>query len=540
MHKAAGKPILAGIAIGRLRVRRGADSRTSAPSGLSPERELERFEAARSLAKEQLERLRQEMCEQVGTSDADIFQVHQLMLDDEDYLAAVRYIIETQSATAEYAVWATGENFASAFSAIEDSDMQSREADVRDVSNRVADILTGRKAERPFPDDSFILAVDDLTPSQAVQLDRGKLLGFVTRRGSANSHTAILARALNIPALTAVDFDENWDGHLAILDGCNSCVYVDPEPELLSDMEEKLQENLRERSRLQSMKHKSDVTLDGTSIALQANIASDRDVGLALQNGAHGIGLLRSEFIFLEAEQCPTEEQQFRIYRRVVETMAGKSVTIRTLDIGADKEAAYFHLPPEPNPALGRRAIRFCLQRRDVFRQQLRAILRASAFGPVSVMFPMIVSLEEVRAARAILDSCRVELIREGCAVGSVEVGIMVETPAAVVMAGELAREVDFFSIGTNDLVQYTLAVDRQNGDLADLYNPGHPAILRMIRYVVDAAHRNGCKVGICGSMGGDPALTETFLRMGLDKLSVPPAAILPLRSLIRSLDLST
>ena len=372
-----------------------------------------------------------------------------------------------------------------------------------------------------------------------MQLDKSKLLGFVTRHGSTNSHTAILARTMNIPALIGVDFDDSWDGKLAIIDGYNHCVYVDPASELLNTMEEKRQADLKQESLLQGLKKKPNVTLDGREIKVYANIGNAADVGLVLQNDAQGIGLFRSEFIYLDSEDYPSEEKQFEIYKRVVETMAGKKVIIRTLDIGADKQADYFQLDKEENPALGYRAIRICLTRKEIFKQQLRAILRASAFGTVSVMFPMIISVREVRDAKDTLEECRAELREQGVAMGEVETGIMIETPAAVMIADELAEEVQFFSIGTNDLTQYTLAIDRQNPKLDNFYNAFHPAVLRMIRMTVEAGHRHDCWVGICGELGADQTLTETFLRMGLDELSVSPPSVLPLRKCIRSLDLS-
>ncbi len=380
---------------------------------------------------------------------------------------------------------------------------------------------------------------DDLTPSETVQLDKSKLLGFITRYGSSNSHTAILARTMNIPALIGVDFDESWDGQLAVLDGYNHCVYIDPAQELLSAMTEKRQSDLKQEALLQSLKKKANVTLDGREIKVYANIGSGGDVGLVLQNDAQGIGLFRSEFLYLDSQDFPSEDYQFAVYKRVAETMAGKRVIIRTLDIGADKQAAYFGLDREENPALGYRAIRICLTRKDIFKTQLRAILRASAFGAISVMFPMVISLREVRDAKEILEECKNELRAQGTAIGDLEIGIMIETPAAVMIADELAEEVDFFSLGTNDLTQYTLAIDRQNPRLDTFYDAHHPAVLRMIQHTVEAGHRHGCWVGLCGELGADQTLTETFLRMGLDELSVSPSAILPLRKKIRSLDLS-
>ena len=536
---AAGKSIWDGIAIGRLRWFQKREVQAQSISGLTPEEELERFEQARARAQAQLRVLHESAVGEVGEDNAAIFEIHQMMLEDEDYVDAVKGILDSQGATAEYAVTATGENFAAAFAAMEDPYMQARSADVKDISRRVVNILAGTDAGAVQGDEPAILVADDLTPSETVQLDKSKLLGFITRGGSTNSHTAILARTMGIPALVGVDFDESWDGQLAILDGYNHCVYVDPAPELLSAMEAKRRADLEQEALLQGLKKKPNVTLDGTEIQVYANIGGVGDVGLVLQNDAQGIGLFRSEFLYLDGDDYPTEEEQFAVYKRVVETMVGKKVIIRTLDIGADKQADYFGLDHEENPALGYRAIRICLTRRDVFKTQLRAILRASAFGTVSIMFPMIISVREVRDAKEILEECRAELKAQGVPMGEVEIGVMIETPASVMIADELAQEVQFFSLGTNDLTQYTLAIDRQNPKLDAFYNPHHPAILRMIRHTIEAGHRHGCWVGICGELGADPALTETFLRMGIDELSVSPAAILPLRKRIRELDLS-
>ncbi len=539
MQVATGKSILNGIAIGPLRIYKKAEVQTSQTSSLTPEEEWKRFEAAKEKAQEQLGGLYDKALDEVGEDNAAIFEIHQMMLDDDDYLEAIQGIIDTQGATAEYATETTGENFSAAFAAMDDEYMRARATDVKDISRRVVNILTGAGDAAMQDDQPAILVADDLTPSETVQLDKSKLLGFITRYGSSNSHTAILARTMNIPALIGVDFDDSWDGQTAILDGYNHCVYIDPAAELLETMEAKRKEDLKQAALLQSLKKKPNVTLDGKEIKVYANIGNAGDVGLVLQNDAQGIGLFRSEFIYLESEDFPTEDAQFAIYKRVVETMAGKKVIIRTLDIGADKQAGYFNLDKEENPALGYRAIRICLTRKDIFKTQLRAILRASAYGTVSIMFPMVISVREVRDAKEILEECKAELRERGVAMGEVEVGIMVETPAAVMMADELAEEVDFFSLGTNDLSQYTLAIDRQNPKLDNFYDPHHPAILRMIKHTVQAGHRHGCWVGICGELGADQKLTKTFLKMGLDELSVSPSAILPLRKLIRGLDLS-
>ena len=538
MKVATGKSILNGIAIGTIRCLRRQAVQAAVSSTLTPEEERKRFEQARRQAQAQLKALYDNAVSEVGEENAAIFDIHSMMLDDEDYLDAVRCIIDTQGATAEHAVHTTGENFAAAFAAMDDTYMQARAVDVRDISRRVVHILAGVQEEQQW-DQPFILMADDLTPSQTVQLDKSLLLGFVTRHGSSNSHTAILARTMGIPALIGVEIDESWDGQPAVLDGYNHCLYIDPTDDLLTSMEAKRRADAEQASLLQGLKKKPNITLDGHEIKVYANIGNASDVGLVLQNDAQGIGLFRSEFIYLDRKDYPSEEVQFAIYKRVVETMAGRKVIIRTLDIGADKQADYFGLEKEENPAMGFRAIRVCLTRRDMFKAQLRAILRAAAYGTVSIMFPMIISVREVRDAKELLEDCRRELLEQGLPVGKVEIGIMVETPAAVMLANELAQEVQFFSLGTNDLTQYTLAIDRQNPRLEPFYDPHHPAVLRMIQATVDAGHRHGCWVGICGELGADLSMTETFLRMGVDELSVSPAAVLPLRKRIRSLDLS-
>lgn len=537
MKVATGKSILNGIAIGKIHFYHKRPVEAPSASTRTPAEELERFDQARAAAQEQLRALYESARSEVGEDNAAIFDIHAMMLEDEDFLDAVRGIIETQGVTAEYAVLTAGENFAQIFAAMEDAYMQARAADMKDIAGRVAAILTGEETAVALGE-PYILMAEDLTPSETMQMDKSKLLGFITRHGSANSHTAILARTMTIPALIGVEIDENWEGHLAVLDGYNHCVYIDPTPDLLASMEARRRADAEQASLLQGLKRKPNVTLDGTEVKVYANIGDVSDVGLVLQNDAQGIGLFRSEFIYLNRSDYPTEEEQFNIYKRVVETMADRKVIIRTLDIGADKQAGYFELGREENPALGYRAIRICLTRRDIFKTQLRAILRAAAFGTVSIMFPMIISVREVRDAKEILEECRSELTRRQIPVGDVELGVMIETPASVMIADELAQEVQFFSIGTNDLTQYTLALDRQNPKLDPFYDPHHPAVLRMIQSAIDAGHRHDCWVGICGELGADFAMTETFLRMGIDELSVSPAAVLPLRKRIRSLDL--
>lgn len=538
MQTASGKSIVKRIAIGPLRVYKKAEVHITLVSTLTSAQEWDRFETARQTARIQLNRLYEKALEETDRETAAIFEIHQMMLEDEDYLEAVRDIIETRGATAEYAVMETGKDFAAAFSVMDDAYMQARAVDVKDISSQVADILCGRNSSGVPEEHAAILVADDLTPSETVRMDKSKLMGFITRQGSSNSHTAILARTMNIPALVGVEFNDSWDGQMAVLDGYSGCVYVDPDDGFLSAMEEKLDCERKRDALLQTLRGKPNVTLDGREIQVYANIGSVEDVGSVLQNDAQGIGLFRSEFLYLNASDYPSEDQQFAIYKQVAETMGGKKVIIRTLDIGADKQVEYFRLDREENPAMGYRAIRICLTRREVFKTQLRAILRASAFGTVAIMFPMIISLQEVRDAKELLEECRAELREQEIPTGTLEVGIMIETPAAVAIADELAVEVDFFSLGTNDLTQYTLAIDRQNPKLDAFYDPHHPAVLRMIRHTIEAGHRHGRWVGICGELGADRELTETFLCMGVDELSVSPAAVLPLREFIRGLDL--
>ena len=537
---AMGDSILGGVAIGPLRFyRRRKNTLAEVSSDLTAAEEWDRFEQAREKSLEQLSALYEKALEQVGETDAAIFEIHQVMLGDENYLDSVRSILETQGVTAERAAAVTGDNLGAVFADMDDSYMKARSADVQDISRRVVNNLIGAGEEDLPWEEPSILVAEDLTPSETVRMDRSRLLGFITHHGSAHSHAAILARTMNIPALVGVEVDERWEGHLAVLDGHNGCVYVDPAPELLEAMAARQQGDRKRDSLLSGLKRKPNVTLDGASVEICANIGSIGDVGLALENDAGGIGLLRSEFLYLDAAEAPSESEQFAVYRRAAETLAGKKVVIRTLDLGADKQAACFPSEHEANPALGMRGIRFCLEHRDIFKEQLRAILRASAYGTVAVMFPMVTSVREVRDAKEVLEECREELLQRGTVLGEIEVGIMVETPAAALIAEELAPEVDFFSLGTNDLTQYVLAIDRQNPKLAPFYNAQHAAVMQLIRLTVEAGHRHGCWVGICGDLGADPTLAEAFLRMGVDELSVPPAAVLPLRQKIRGMDLS-
>ena len=538
MIVATGKSILKGIAIGNIKYLKKNQVEIK-DTASDPAAEMKRYEDAKAKAAEQLQALYDKAVVEAGEDHAAIFDIHIMMLDDDDYNDSITEIINSQGKSAEYAVKTTGENFAEMFASMDDEYMKARAADVKDISLRVVNILTGADTGLADSSEPFIIVADDLAPSETVQLDKSKLLGFVTRYGSANSHTAILARNMNIPALIGTEISEEWDGKLAIIDGYNNCIYIEPTKELLETLDKKRIYDLQQRALLQELKEKPNVTLDGTVINVYANIGNASDVGMVLQNDAGGIGLFRSEFIYLNSETFPTEDEQFAIYKKVAEMMGGKKVIIRTLDIGADKQAAYFDLPKEDNPALGYRAIRICLTRHDIFKAQLRALLRASAFGNISIMFPMIISVREVKDAKEVLEECRRELENEGVKVGDTEIGIMIETPAAVMIAEELAEEVDFFSIGTNDLTQYTLAIDRQNPKLDPFYDSHHPAVLRMIEQNVKAGHRHNCWVGICGELGADTSLTETFMRMGLDELSVNPGSVLGLRKVIRNLDLS-
>ncbi len=535
----SGKSILNGIAIGKIKFYNNKKVVITDHEISDPDAEFSRFEEAVEKAIGQLHALHDKAEAEVGAENAEIFEVHAMMLEDDDWRESVEELVREQKKNAEFAVFTTGENFAEMFASMDDAYMQARCTDMRDIASRVVNILAGVDQSSGVSDEPFILMAEDLAPSETVQLDKSKLLGFVTRLGSTNSHTAILARTMVIPALIGVNISEEWDGHMAIIDGYHGCIYVDPTEELLDSLGKKQKEDARQRALLQNLKGKPNVTMDGKEINVYCNIGNVSDLDSVIENDAQGIGLFRSEFIYLNSKDFPTEEDQFRIYRSVVEKLAGKKVIIRTLDIGADKQADYFQLDKEENPALGFRAIRICLTREEIFRTQLRAILRASAYGRVSIMFPMIISLREVREAKKILEECRQQLLSEGATLGDVEIGIMVETPAAVLCADDLAEEVEFFSIGTNDLTQYTLAIDRQNPKLDPFYNAHHPAVLKAIQMTIDAGHRHGCWVGICGELGADPALTEIFMRMGIDELSVAPGSVLPLRKLIRDLDLS-
>ena len=477
--------------------------------------------------------------QEVGDSGAAIFEVHMMMIDDLDYNGSIQNMIESQSVNAEYAVAMTGDNFSTMFAEMDDDYMKARAADVKDISERLVSVLSGVDNDMGNLDEPVILVADDLAPSETVQMDKSKLLAFVTEHGSSNSHTAILARTMNIPAIIGVPIKKEWHGHMAIVDGYAGCVIIDPDEEEIEKAQKAVAEEEEKQKLLRALKGEKTITKDGKEIHLYANIGSVADTAAVLMNDAEGIGLFRSEFLYLESDTYPTENEQFNAYKTVAENMAGKKVIIRTLDIGADKQVDYFELDKEENPALGYRAIRICLTRQEVFKTQLRALLRASAYGNISIMFPMIIAVDEVRKIKQILKEVKDELREQGIPFKDVEIGVMIETPAAVMVSEQLAQEVDFFSIGTNDLTQYTLAIDRQNPKLDEFYDAHHPAVLKLIQMAIENGHKGGAWVGICGELGADLELTETFLRMGVDELSVSPTFVLPIRNRVRSLDLS-
>ena len=536
MEKYTGKSIFKGIAIGKILFYQKGEQPVKRVKIEDTAEQIKRYEDARAKAAEQLQGLYEKALKEVGEANAAVFEVHQMMLEDDDYIDSVVNIIETQQVNAEFAVATTGDNFAKMFAVMEDDYFKARAADVKDISERMVNILSGNESGGALGDEPVIVVAEDLAPSETVQMDKEKLLAFVTRLGSANSHTAILARTMNIPALIEVDIKEEWNGKMAVVDGYTGTFYIDPDEDILKKMQEKKEEDIKARELLQELKGKEDVTVDGKHIKLYANIGGVKDVASVLANDAAGIGLFRSEFLYLEADNYPDEEAQFQAYKTVAENMAGKKVIVRTLDIGADKQVDYFNLDHEENPAMGYRAIRICLDRRDIFRTQLRALLRASAYGNIGIMYPMIISVDEVKEIKKIVESIKTELTEKGIEYGEVEQGIMIETPAAVMISDLLAEEVDFFSIGTNDLTQYTLAIDRQNSKLDNIYDAHHPAVLRMIQKTIENGHKAGCWVGICGELGADMTLTETFLKMGIDELSVSPTFVLPIRKLIREM----
>ena len=536
-----GKSVFGGIAIGRISVHKKDEQQVKRVRIEDSEQEILRYRQAKQTAMEQLQGLYQKALKEVGEANAAIFEIHQMMLEDDDYNESVENIIRMQQVNAEYEVSSTGDNFEQMFSAMDDDYMRARSADVKDISDRVLSVLGGRATGISASGEPVIIVADDLAPSETVQLNKDLVLSFVTVHGSVNSHTAILARTMSIPALigTAIPLTDDIDGKVGIVDGKNGCIYVDPDEDTLGRMQQLKLEEQEKKELLQTLKGRENITIDGKKIMLYANIGNSKDLAAVLQNDAGGIGLFRSEFIYLERDTFPTEEEQFQIYRTVAETMAGKPVIIRTLDIGADKKCDYFEMEPEENPAMGCRAIRICLTRPEIFKTQLRALFRASAFGNISIMYPMIISVDELRKIKTIVAEIRQELTEQGVTFGEPKQGIMIETPAAVMMSEELAKEVDFFSIGTNDLTQYTLAIDRQNPKLDAFYDPHHPAVLRLIQMVVENAHKAGIWAGICGELGADTTLTRRFLAMGVDELSMSPGSILPVRKIILETDVT-
>ncbi len=540
MERYEGKSIYKGIAIGKLWFYEKSEHQVKRVRIDNPDEEIKRYELAKDKAIAQLKQLYEKAVTDVGEANAMIFEVHAMMLEDADYNDSVYNIIQTEHVNAEYAVATTGDNFSVMFAEMEDEYFKARSADVKDISERVIAALAGAEIAAASMDEPVIVVAEDLAPSETVQMDKSKLLGFVTKLGSSNSHTAILARTMNIPALIGVDIDRSWrsrcHGKLAIIDGRKGLLYVEPDEITMAAYKAEQKKDEEARELLKNLKGLPDETIDGKHIKLYANIGSVADVANVLTNDAGGIGLFRSEFLYLEKTDYPTEEEQFSVYKTVAQNMAGKKVIIRTLDIGADKQVDYFNMDKEENPAMGYRAIRICLDRVDIFKTQLRALYRASAFGNISIMFPMIISVDEVRKIKEICEDIKTELSENSIAYGDVELGVMIETPAAVMISDELAKEVDFFSIGTNDLTQYTLAIDRQNAKLDDIYDSHHPAVLKMIKMVVENGHKEGIWVGICGELGADTSLTETFIKMGVDELSVSPGYILPVRKIIRDI----
>ena len=523
-----GKSVFGGIAIGKISVYQKKEQQVKRVKIEDPDQEMARYEKAKAEGIRQLQGLYDKALREVGEANAAIFEVHQMMMEDDGYNESVENIIRSQGVNAEYAVATTGDNYAQMFSAMDDDYMRERAADVRDISERLLTILNGEDTSSVDADEPKIIVAEDLAPSETVQLDKDKVLSFVTVKGSLNSHTAILARTMAIPALvnTSMSLEGEMDGRLGIVDGANGTFYVDPDEDTLEEMKKRQEEDLSRKQLLLTLKGKENVTLDGQKVMLYANIGNIKDLATVIQNDAGGIGLFRSEFIYLEKEDFPTEEEQFQIYRQVAQTMAGKRVIIRTLDIGADKQCDYFHMEHEENPALGCRAIRICLTRPEIFKTQLRALFRASAFGKIAIMYPMITSVQEVRRIKEIVEEVKAELTSQGVEFGEPEQGIMIETPAAAIISDDLAKEVDFFSIGTNDLSQYTMAIDRQNPQLDLFFDPHHPAVLRMISMVVENAHKAGIWTGICGELGADQSLTKEFLAMGVDELSVSPGSM--------------
>ncbi len=534
MKQFLGKTIFNGVAIGKILFYEKNEQQIKRVRIENAEAEINRYEEAKKKAIVQLKELYDKALVDVGETNAMIFDVHAMMLEDADYNDSVYNIINNESVNAEFAVATTGDNFSKMFAQMDDEYFKARSADVKDISERVIEVLSGNASNVNVISEPVIIVAKDLAPSETVQMDKTKLLGFVTKLGSINSHTAILARTMNIPALNGIEVDRAWNGKLGVIDGRQGIFFIEPDEETLEKYKAEITRDNETKKLLANLKGLKDETLDGKEIKLYANIGSVADVANVLANDAAGIGLFRSEFLYLEKTDYPTEEEQFQVYKTVVQNMAGKRVVIRTLDIGADKQVDYFNMENEENPAMGYRAIRICLDRLDIFKTQLRALYRASAFGNVAIMFPMIISVDEIIQIKKICDEIKAELTSGGIDFGDVELGVMIETPAAVMISDMLAKEVSFFSIGTNDLTQYTLAIDRQNSKLDYIYDSHHPAVLRMIQMVIDNGHKEGIWVGICGELGADTTLTETFIKMGIDELSVSPSCILPIRKIIR------
>ena len=534
MKSFTGKTVFDGVAVGKI-VFYGKKEEVVKRERIDDiEAEIKRLEEALNTSVAQLEKLYEKALIEVGEANAAIFEIHQMMLQDEDYLDAIRNMIRTQNVNAEYATANTGDHFSQMFASMEDDYMRARAADVKDISERLIRVLAGIEEKELEGNEPVIIIAEDLAPSETVQLDKSKVLAFVTRLGSSNSHTAILARTMNIPALIGVEIDPAWDGMMGAVDGAKATIYLEPDEDTLTLIAEKKLRQDAYKKMLLELKGKETVTPDGRKINLYANIGNIGDAGAALYNDAEGIGLFRSEFLYLEKDHYPTEEEQFQAYKAVAETMAGKKVIIRTLDIGADKQVDYFEMEKEENPAMGYRAIRICLDRTQIFKTQLRALFRASAYGNISIMYPMIISVQEVQEIKQIVSEVKQELTHQGIAFSDVEQGIMIETPAAAIISDLLAKEVDFFSIGTNDLTQYTLAIDRQNPKLDSIYDPHHEAVLRLIEMVTRNGHQEGIWVGICGELAADTTLTERFIEMGIDELSVSPTFLLGVRKAVR------
>lgn len=535
MKELIGRTIHKGTAVGKIHFLSENGKTVEKTHAEDTETETARFEQAKESARKELEKLEQKTRTAAGEEEAAIFQAHGMLLKDEGFSRFVKEMIGSQKVSAEYAVAAAEEHYAGIFENMDDEYFRERSSDIRDVSGRIISILKGETEEKDrVGGEPVLLAAKDLTPGQTVRMERSKLLGFITETGSVSSHTAILARSMDLPALTGIPVNEEMEARMAILDGTGGKLILDPDEKTLEVYRERKRTEEKQKELFHQLKGKEDITRDGKRIRLYANIGRVEDTAAVMECDAAGIGLFRSEFLYLEKDDFPAEEEQFQAYRTVAEKMAGKKVIIRTLDIGADKQAPYFGMTEEENPAMGYRGIRICLEREDIFRTQLRAILRASAYGNIGIMYPMIISVSEVKRCKAILEDLKKELIRQGIPVGTVEQGIMIETPAAVMISDLLAEEVEFFSIGTNDLTQYTLAADRQNGKLDDVYDAHHPAVIRMIRLAVENGHRKGCWVGICGELGADLTMTEEFLRMGVDEFSVSPSMVLPIRKIIR------